>query len=85
MGDLGYNHVKSQDFGKIRGLETWHLRHNIHTCIILFRKKHATVANILNAMPLNISYRRSLMGPKLLEWHNLVARIVNVNLHEGRD
>jgi hypothetical protein len=33
---------------------------------------------------LNIHFRRSLVGAKLDEWTNLVAKISNINLTEGR-
>lgn len=46
-------------------------------------EKHATVADVFSAIPLNISFRRSLVSNKLLEWRNLIARIVQVNLNEG--
>ena len=51
----------------------------------IVRKKHATVADVFSAIPLNISFRRSLVGNKLLEWRNLVATIAQVNLNEGID
>jgi len=50
----------------------------------IVHKKHATVAEVLSTSPLNISFRRALVGNKLKEWHNLVAHIVNVNLQVGR-
>jgi len=48
-------------------------------------KKQATVADVLNSTPLNVSFRRALVGNKLLEWQSLVARVVFINLNEGRD
>ena len=51
----------------------------------IVRKKQATVANVLNSAPLNVSFRRALVGNKLLEWQSLVARIAFINLNEGRD
>jgi hypothetical protein len=35
--------------------------------------------------PLNTHFRRSLLGAKLDEWTDLVAKISNINLTEGRD
>jgi hypothetical protein len=37
---------------------------------------HITVTNVMNQMPLYISFRRDLMGVKLIAWKNLVAKIV---------
>jgi hypothetical protein len=64
------------DFGKI------------NDCPNLFnivRKKQATVANVLNSTPLNVSFRRALVGNKLLEWQSLVVRVAFINLNEGCD
>jgi hypothetical protein len=49
------------------------------------RDRHATVSKVLASTPLNISFRRALVGNKLLEWLNLVAQISNVELVGGSD
>ena len=49
----------------------------------IVRKKHATVAKVFNTTPLNVSFRRALIGNKMLEWNNRIATIVNVNRREG--
>ncbi|WVZ62835.1 hypothetical protein U9M48_012535 [Paspalum notatum var. saurae] len=41
--------------------------------------------NQLRSSPLNISFRRTLVGNKLHKWHNLVANLMFVNLDEGND
>jgi hypothetical protein len=46
---------------------------------------HATVANVMSSTPLNISFRRALVGEKLNEWLRLVAQVSNFNLTQGRD
>ena len=51
----------------------------------IVRKKHATVDEVFNTVPLNISFRRALIGNKLLEWNNLIITITNVNLQAGND
>src|SRR5438132_310263 len=45
----------------------------------IIRKKSATVKEILSSHPLNVVFRRSLVG-NLMAWHNLVARIMDVEL-----
>lgn len=35
--------------------------------------------------PLNVSFRRSLVDGKLQDWHELVAKLTNINLGQGRD
>jgi len=49
----------------------------------IVRRKHATVVEILSSNPLNVSFRRVLVGDQLTEWFSLVASLVHVNLNEG--
>jgi hypothetical protein len=44
-------------------------------------RKHATVAKVLSSNPVNVSFRRALVGDKLTEWYSLV----HINLNEGMD
>ena len=37
------------------------------------RKKHQTVASVLSSYPLNISFRRALVGGKARRWYDLVV------------
>ena len=46
----------------------------------IVRKKHVIAAEVFSTIPLNVSFRRALIGNKLLEQNNLIATIVNVNL-----
>ena len=48
-------------------------------------KKNDTVAHVFDRVPLNISFRRVLVGANLVLWHSLVARIVHVRLCEEKD
>ena len=41
-------------------------------------RKHAIIVEVLNANPLNVSFRRALVGNMLLEWNNLVARAAHI-------
>ena len=42
----------------------------------------AIVAEVLSSNPLNVSFRRTLVGDKLTEWYSLVASLVHINLYE---
>jgi hypothetical protein len=48
----------------------------------IVRHKHKIVASAFSTIPLNISFRKSLLGENLVSWHNLVARIGHVTLNE---
>lgn len=39
----------------------------------IVRKKSASVNVVLQSNPLNVSFRRSLVGNNLMAWHHLVA------------
>jgi hypothetical protein len=41
------------------------------------RKQNQTVADLLSTRPLNISFRRALVGNKLRLWFDLVEKMMN--------
>ena len=51
----------------------------------IVRDRHATVSKVIATSPLNISFRRALVGDKLLEWINLVSQISSVGLVASSD
>jgi hypothetical protein len=50
-------------------------QHQYSSMYNIVRKKSDTVAKVLSATPLNISFRTYLAGNKLVLWNNLVRRI----------
>jgi hypothetical protein len=51
----------------------------------IVRKKNVTVARVLSTTPLNISFRRALVGDNWAKWLQLVGSILNVHLGEQTD
>ena len=51
----------------------------------IVRRKQDSVAQVLSSTPLNISFRRNLVGANLSNWHRIVASLQDVNLMEERD
>jgi len=49
------------------------------------RKKHISIASVFSSTPLNISFRRALVGENRLKWNELVMRIAFVQLDDQRD
>jgi len=49
------------------------------------RRKQSIVAEVLRSGPINITFRRALVGNKLLDWQDLIGRIASINLQDGRD
>ena len=61
------------------------LRQQYPSLFNIVRKKHATVASVFDRVPLNVSFRRTLIGHNLYLWHDLVARISHVQLNNNAD
>jgi hypothetical protein len=51
----------------------------------LVREKRATVQRVFSTTPLNVSFRRSLVGVNLQSWHDLVHTITNIHLNDQPD
>jgi hypothetical protein len=49
------------------------------------RRKSASVRLVLSMTPLNIAFRRSLMGANLQTWHEVVAMVADLHLTNQRD
>ncbi|WVZ63094.1 LOW QUALITY PROTEIN: hypothetical protein U9M48_012759 [Paspalum notatum var. saurae] len=49
------------------------------------RKKNVTVSSVFSSIPLNISFRRALVGEKLQKWEELVTKIALVQLDDQPD
>ena len=49
------------------------------------RRKNQRAADVLGTRPLNISFRRALVGDKLRLWPELVSKIANATLIEDKD
>jgi hypothetical protein len=49
------------------------------------RRRSDTVAHVLSAIPLNVSFWRYLAGNNLVLWNNLVTRIALVQLMDSED
>jgi len=48
----------------------------------LVRRKQDIVSNVLSSVPLNISFRRNLVGRNMRDWHRIVNSLLEVNLQE---
>lgn len=47
----------------------------------IVRTKNASVAKVLGSTPLNISFRRAIVGDRLIEWLKLVSLVLPVALN----
>jgi len=51
----------------------------------IVRKKGVSVASVINSTPLNISFRRGIVGARLEEWLRLVSLVLPVSLNNNKD
>ena len=72
-------------FWEDKWLRNQKLKDQFSNLLNIVRRKYATVAEVLNLNPLNVSFRRVLVGDKLTEWYNLVASLLHININEGMD
>ena len=61
------------------------LKNQYPTLYNIARKKSALVSHVLSSTPLNVSFRRSLVANNLLLWHQLVARVMDIQLQDQSD
>ena len=85
LGKFKLNSCSKLRFWEDKLLGTQALKFQYPNLLNTVRKKHATVAEVLSTNPLNVSFRRALVGNKLIEWRSLVSKLVHVNLNEGMD
>ena len=61
------------------------LKHQYPGLYCITRRKFITIAEVLSTPQPNISWRRSLIGPKLVAWNELYSRNTRVQLDQGED
>uniref|UniRef100_A0ACD5UXU2 Uncharacterized protein n=1 Tax=Avena sativa TaxID=4498 RepID=A0ACD5UXU2_AVESA len=49
------------------------------------RNKSDTIAEVLNASPPNVAFRRDLIGARLASWHALQVRLADIQLTDEHD
>jgi hypothetical protein len=73
------------DGSQVRFLEdswitSWPLKSIFPVLYNIVRKKSAYVRMVLSTIPLNVAFRRSIVGVNLQAWHDVVAMVVGVQL-----
>ncbi len=49
----------------------------------IVRRKSASIASVMGSVPLNVSFRRVLVGQNLTLWHDLCASIAHIQLDDS--
>jgi hypothetical protein len=73
---------KNIRFWKDKWLGNYSFQHQYPSLYNIVRRKNVTVENVLNTVPLNVSFHRFLHKNNLLLWNNLVGRIMHVRLDD---
>jgi hypothetical protein len=72
-------------FWEDKWLGTTTLREQYLALYDIVRHKGDTIAQVLESTPPNLSFRRSLYGPRLVSWESLLQRLATVQLSDGKD
>jgi hypothetical protein len=67
-------------FWEDKWLENFSLQHRFPSLYAIVRKKNIYVASVFSIVPLNISFRRGLVGNNLSLWYSLVGMVAHVRL-----
>jgi hypothetical protein len=87
---LSCGSFKIRDGTQIRFCEdTWvgnnPFKYQFPTIFNITHDPHATVASVMSDEHYNISFRRALVNDKLREWLELIGKINDVTIYQGRD
>jgi hypothetical protein len=85
FGTFHLNNGENTRFWEDKWIGNRPLKEQYPTLYWITRHMHKSVASVFSMIPLNISFRRSLLGDNLASWHNLVARISHVTLNTRSD
>jgi hypothetical protein len=58
---------------------------NNYERIILFRRQGDTIATVMATSPPNVSFRRVLLGQRLVAWNTLIQRLGDIHLSPEPD
>jgi hypothetical protein len=56
-----------------------------HSLYSIVRKKNKTVVKVLSTAPLNVSFRRAIVGDKMIKRLDLVGSVISGQLVDQRD
>jgi hypothetical protein len=87
---FGYGTFSIKDGSEVRFWEDkWlgatTLREQYPALYAIVRHKGDTIAHVMESNPPNVTFRRSLIGPRLVSWEALLQRLANIQLTNGKD
>jgi hypothetical protein len=85
MGFFNVHDGRQTRLWKDSWLDTTPLKQQYPNLYNIVRRRNATVANIFSSKALNISFCRSLFAENSLAWHELVGRLMDIQLTDRSD
>jgi hypothetical protein len=85
FGKLSIKNGTHIRFWEDQWLGTSSLRDQYPCLYHVVRHKQATMAQVLSSSPFNFSWRRDLIGPKLVAWNEMIPQIANITLTQEPD
>jgi hypothetical protein len=61
------------------------LREQYPALYAIVRHKGDTLVHVLGSNPPNVTFRRTLFGPRLVSWEALLLRLASIQLTTGKD
>ncbi len=80
MGSWFINNGEQVRFWEDKWLGNSSLKDKYPSSYSIVRRKNSSVASVMSIVPLNVCFRRALVGQNLIRWHNLCVSVVHVNL-----
>jgi hypothetical protein len=72
-------------FCEDRWLDNTILREQYPVLYNIIQQKSDTIATVMKTAPPNVSFRRDLLGQRLIDWNALIQHLANVHLQDGHD
>ena len=72
-------------FWEGKWLENLAFRYKYPSLYAIFRRKSASVASVMGSVPLNVFFKRDLVGQNLPIWYELCASITHIQLDDSSD
>jgi hypothetical protein len=84
-GSFHLNNGRQIRFWEDKWLGSYNFQQQYSSLYNIVRRKSDTIANVLSAIPLNVSFRRYLEGNNLTLWNDLVLRVAQIQLRDQND
>jgi hypothetical protein len=85
MGTRIVNNSEQVRFWEDKWVRNYTFKDRFPSLYAIVRRRNSSVANVMPSLPLNVSFRRALVGWNLANWHNLCALVVHIHLTQDND